>query len=155
MPPRGCLPNPCPMGAVDSRVTRSVGVGRAFTTRVLPGLQKPPPGKDLAGGPTSSPLLFVVLVLASFCSSLASALPWFYLPCRARCGGARGSDCPCTVIGVQKVYPSFCTLTPAKDHHLLKWVSDLECLHKDLHATTGMSPESSPHGASGLKGGFA
>src|SRR4051812_8927692 len=33
---------------------------------------------------------------------------------------------------------------PAKDHHLLKWVSDLECLHKDLHATTGMSPESLP-----------
>src|SRR4051812_20682842 len=43
----------------------------------------------------------------------------------------------------------------AKDHHLLKWVSDLECLHKDLHATTGMSPESFPHGGSGLKGGFA
>ena len=41
---------------------------------------------------------------------------------------------------------------PAKDHHLLKGVSDLECLHKDLHATTGMSPESLPHGGSGLKG---
>src|SRR4051812_39345852 len=41
---------------------------------------------------------------------------------------------------------------PAKDHHLLKCVSDLECLHKDLHATTGMSPESLPHGGSGLKG---
>ena len=27
---------------------------------------------------------------------------------------------------------------PAKDHHLLKGVSDLECLHKDLHATTGV-----------------
>ena len=25
---------------------------------------------------------------------------------------------------------------PAKDHHLLKGVSDLECLHKDLHAAT-------------------
>src|SRR3954470_5321371 len=49
MPPRGCLPNPCPMGAVDSRVTRSVGVGRAATARVLPGLQKPPPSNDLAG----------------------------------------------------------------------------------------------------------
>ena len=36
---------------------------------------------------------------------------------------------------------------PAKDHHLLKGLSDLECLHKDLHATTGMSPESLPHGA--------
>ena len=41
---------------------------------------------------------------------------------------------------------------PAKDHHLLKGVSDLECLHKVLHATTGMSPESLPHGGSGLKG---
>ena len=66
MPPRGCLPNPCPMGAVDSRVTHSVGVGRAATARVLPGLLKPRPGKDLAGGSASSPLLFVVLLLASF-----------------------------------------------------------------------------------------
>ena len=41
---------------------------------------------------------------------------------------------------------------PVKDHHLLKGVSDLECLHKDLHATTGMSPESLPHGGSALKG---
>ena len=41
---------------------------------------------------------------------------------------------------------------PAKDHHLLKGVSDLECLHKNPHATTGMSPESLPHGGSGLKG---
>ena len=41
---------------------------------------------------------------------------------------------------------------PVEDHHLLKCVSDLECLHKDLHATTGMSPESLPHGGSGLKG---
>ena len=41
---------------------------------------------------------------------------------------------------------------PAKDHHLLKGVSDLECLHKDLHAATGMSPESLPFGGSGLKG---
>ena len=69
MPPRGCLPNPCPMGAVDSRVTHSVCVGRAATARVLPGLLKPSPGKDLAGGSASSPLLFVVLVLASFCFS--------------------------------------------------------------------------------------
>ena len=44
---------------------------------------------------------------------------------------------------------------PAKDHHLLKGLSDLECLHKDLHATTGMSPESLPHGGSGLKGDLA
>ena len=41
---------------------------------------------------------------------------------------------------------------PAKDHHLLKGVSDLECLHKDLHATTGMSPKCLPHRGSGLKG---
>ena len=41
---------------------------------------------------------------------------------------------------------------PARDHHVLMGVSDLECLHKDLQATTGMSPESLPHGGSGLKG---
>ena len=44
---------------------------------------------------------------------------------------------------------------PAKGHYLLKWASGLECLHKDLHATTGMSPESLPHGGSGLKGDLA
>ena len=65
----GMSPESLPMGTVDSRVTHSVGVGRAATTRVLPGLLKPPPGKDLAGGSASSPLLFVVLVLASFCFS--------------------------------------------------------------------------------------
>ena len=27
MPPRGCLPNPCPLGAVDSRVICSIGAG--------------------------------------------------------------------------------------------------------------------------------
>src|SRR3954466_6235289 len=111
MPPRGCLSNPCPMGAVDSRATRYVGVGRAATARVLPGLLKPPPGKDLAGGVRFVPFalcglgLGVVLLLSSFGLTLA------HLPCLAWCGGARGSDCPCTVIGVQKVYPSFCTPT--------------------------------------------
>src|SRR3954468_596596 len=101
------------MGAVDSRVTRSVGVGRAATARVLPGLLKPPPGKDLAGGVRFLPFalcglgLGVVLLLSSFGLTLA------HLPCLAQCGGARGSDCPCTVIGVQKVYPSFCTPTGA------------------------------------------
>ena len=92
-------------------MTHSVGVGRAAMARVLPGLLKPPPGKDLAEG---SPLrlfalcglgLGVVLLLLSFGLNLA------HLPCLARCGGVRGSDCPCTVIGVQKVYPSFCTPT--------------------------------------------
>src|SRR3954463_13261865 len=107
MPPRGCLLNPCPMGAVDSRVTRSVGVGRAIMARVLPGLLKPPPGKDLAGGVRLVPFalcglgLGVVLLLSSFGLTLA------HLPCLAQCGGARGSDCPCKVIGVQKVYPFF------------------------------------------------
>ena len=43
----------------------------------------------------------------------------------------------------------------AKGHHLLRWASGLECLHKDLHATAGMSPESLPHGGSGLKGNLA
>ena len=50
MPPRGCLLNPCPMGAVDSRVTHSVGMGRAATARVLQGMPKLPPGKDPVGG---------------------------------------------------------------------------------------------------------
>ena len=108
MPPRGCLPNPCPMGAVDSRVIRSVGVGQAATARVLPGLLELSPGKDLAGGVRFVPfalhgLGLGVVVLLSFGLTLA------HLPCLAWCGGARGSDCPCTVIGVQKVYPSFCT----------------------------------------------
>ena len=80
-------------------------------TRVLPGLLELSPGEDLAGG-----VRFVsfalrglglgVAVLLSFGLTLA------HLPCLAWCGGARGSDCPCTVIGVQKVYPSFCTPTP-------------------------------------------
>ena len=64
MLPRGYLPNPRPMGAVDSRVIRSVGVGRAAAARVLPGLLKLAPGKDLAGGSRFVPLLFVVLFLA-------------------------------------------------------------------------------------------
>ena len=113
MPPRGCLPNPCPLGAVDSRVICSVGVGRVAAARVLPGLLELFPGKDLAGGVRFVPFalcglgLGVVLLLLSFSLTLA------HLPCLAQCGGARGSDCPCTVIGVQKVYPSFCTPTGA------------------------------------------
>ena len=113
MPPRGCLLNPCPMGAVDSRVTHSVGVGRAATARVLPSLLKPPPGKDLAGGVRFVPFalcgldLGIVLLFPSFGLTLA------HLSCLAWCGGAHGLDCPCTVIGVQKVYPSFCTPTGA------------------------------------------
>ena len=87
MPPRGYLPNPCPMGAVDSRVIRSVGVGRAAAARVLPGLPEPAParilpgllklapGKDLAGGSRFVPLLFVVLALG-FSLHRASVLPW-------------------------------------------------------------------------------
>src|SRR3954468_2347743 len=112
------------MGAVDSRVTRSVGVGRAATARVLPGLLKPPPGKDLAGGVRFIPFalcglgLGVVLLLSSFGLTLA------HLPCLAQCGGARGSDCPCTVIGVQKVYPSFCT--PTFVHLTIRYM----CVHE-------------------------
>ena len=111
MPPRECLPNPCPLGAVDSRVICSVGAGRVAAARVLPGLLELSLGKDLAGGVRFVPFalrglgLGVVLVLLSFGLTLA------HLPCLAWCGGARGSDCPCTVIGVQKVYPSFCTPT--------------------------------------------
>ena len=45
--------------------------------------------------------LGVVLLLLSFGLTLA------HLPCLAQCGGARGSDCPCTVIWVQKDTPLF------------------------------------------------
>ena len=99
------------MEAVDSRVTHSIGVGRAAMARVLSGLLEPPPGKDLAGGVRFVPFalcglgLGVVLLLLSFGLTLA------HLPCLAQCGGAGGSDCPCTVVGVQKAYLSFCTLT--------------------------------------------
>ncbi len=112
MLPRGCLPIPCPLGAVDSRVICSVGAGRVAVARVLPGLLELSPGKDLAGGVRFVPIalrglgLGVVLVLLSFGLTLA------HLPCLAWCGGIRGSDCPCTVIGVRKVFPSFCTPTP-------------------------------------------
>ena len=77
----------------------------------LAGAARLSPGKDLAGGVRFVPFalrglgLGVVLVLLSFGLTLA------YLPCLAWCGGIRGSDCPCTVIGVQKVYPSYCTPT--------------------------------------------
>src|SRR3954465_14353707 len=54
MPPRGCLPNPCPMGAVDSRVICSVGVGRVAAARVLPGLLKLSPARILPGETASS-----------------------------------------------------------------------------------------------------
>ena len=54
MPPWGCLPNPCPLGAVDPRVICSVGTGRVAAARVLPGLLELSPGKDLAGESASS-----------------------------------------------------------------------------------------------------
>ena len=67
--------------------------------------------------------------LRPFCSSwswpwhcsvlLSFGLTLAHLPCLAWCGGARGSDCPCTVIGVQKVYPSFCTPTVSDPFFLL------------------------------------
>ena len=112
MLPRGCLPNPCPLGAVDSRVICSVGARQVAASRVLPGLLELSPGKDLAGGVRFVPFALCglglgVVVLLSFGLTLAR------LPCLAWCGGARGSNCPCTVIGVQKVYPSFCEPTGA------------------------------------------
>ena len=92
MPPRRCLPNPCPLGAVDSRVTCSLGAGRVAAARVLPGLLELSPGKDLAGGVCFIPfalrgLGLGVVVLLSFGLTLA------HLPRLAWCGGARGSDC--------------------------------------------------------------
>ena len=85
----------------------SIGAGQVAAARVLPGLLEQSPGKDLVGGVRFVPFalrglfLGVVLVLLSFGLTLA------HLPCLAWCVGAHGSDCPCTVIGVQKVYPSF------------------------------------------------
>src|SRR4051812_47025872 len=38
MPPRGCLPNPCPMGAVDSRVTSLRRCGASCHSKGLAGL---------------------------------------------------------------------------------------------------------------------
>ena len=111
MPPRDVSRILALLGAVDSRVIFSVGAGRVAAARVLPGLLELSPGKDLAGGVRFVPFalrglgLGVVLVLLSFGLTLA------LLPCLAWCGGIRGSDCPCIVIGVQKVYPSFCTPT--------------------------------------------
>ena len=83
MPPRGCVPNPCPLGAVDSRVISSVGVGRVAAARVLPGLLELSPGKDLAGGVRFVPFalcglgLGFVLLLSSFGLTLS------HLPCLA------------------------------------------------------------------------
>ena len=54
MPPRGYLPNPRPMGAVASRVIRSVGVGRAAAARVLPGLPVLASARILPGRAASS-----------------------------------------------------------------------------------------------------
>src|SRR4051812_40563312 len=81
--------------------------GASFPGKGLAGLAKTTSrqGSCQGGAPASSPLLFVVL--ASSCSSLTLASPRSYLPCRAWCSGARGSDCPCTVIVVQNVYPPF------------------------------------------------
>jgi len=107
MPPRGCLPNPCPMGAVDSRVIRSVGVGRAAMERALPGSLK------LAGGVRFVPFALCGLGLGVVLLFPSVGLTLAYLPCLAWRGGVRGSNCPCTVIGVRKVYPSFCTPTRA------------------------------------------
>ena len=60
--------------------------------------------------------LGVVLLLSRRGLTLA------HLPCLAQCGGVRGSDCPCTVIGVQKVYPSFCTPTMYHELCYYSWI---------------------------------
>ena len=87
MPPRGCLPNPGPLGAVDSSVICSVGAGLVAAARVLPGLLELSPGKDLAGGVRFVPLLFVVLFLVSLQSSSSFSLAPACLPCHAWCDG--------------------------------------------------------------------
>src|SRR3954468_21761109 len=96
-----------PMGAVDSRVASLRRCGASCHGKGLAELAKAAPRQGSCRGVCSVPFalcglgLGVVLLLFSFGLTLA------YLPCRARCGGARGSDCPCTVIGVQKCTPPF------------------------------------------------
>ena len=72
MPPRGYLPNHRPMGAVDSRVIRSVGVRRAAAARVLPGLPELAPARILPGRAASS--LCSLWSCSWHCSSLHQAL---------------------------------------------------------------------------------
>src|SRR4051812_17504097 len=102
------------MGVVDSRVARSLGVGRAAMAWVLAGLQKPPPSKDLAGeGARFVPFALcglghgVVLLLFGFGLTLVlpplpgsvRRLPWLRLPVHSH----RGT----------KSVPLFCTPTGA------------------------------------------
>ena len=108
---RGAFPSPGPtwmmaLGTVGSRVARSVGVGRAAPARVLPGLLRLPQQGSCRGSllRPSAPCglgLGVALIILGFGLTLA------HLPCSAWCDRWRGSDCPCTGIGVQKCTPLF------------------------------------------------
>src|SRR3954470_5720235 len=66
-----------PWGAVDSRVTSLHRCGASCHGKDLAGLAKAAPRQgSCRGGSAVSPFLFVILVLASFCFSSASVLPW-------------------------------------------------------------------------------
>ena len=108
---RGAFPSPGPtlmtaLGAVGSRVARSVGVGQAAPARVLPGLLRLPlqgscRGNLLRPSALCGLGLGFALIILSFGLTLA------HLPCSAWCNRGRGSDCPCTGKGVQKCAPLF------------------------------------------------
>src|SRR3954468_25047080 len=82
MPPRGCLPNACPMGAEDSRVTSLRRCGASCHGKDLAGLAKAVPRQGPCRGVCFVPFalcgLGIVLLLFSFSLTLV------YLPCRAR-----------------------------------------------------------------------
>ena len=108
---RGAFPSPGPtwmtvLGTVGSRVARSVGVGRAAPTRVLPGLLRLP-GQGSCPGSLLCPFAPCGLVLGVALIILGFGLTLAHLPCSAWCDRGRGSDCPCTGKGVQKCAPPF------------------------------------------------
>ena len=108
---RGAFPSPGPtwmmaLGAVGSRVARSVGVGRAAPARVLPGLLRLP-RQGSRWGNLLRPSALCGLGLAVALIVLGFGLTLAHLPCSAWCDRGRGSDCPCTGKGVQKCAPPF------------------------------------------------
>src|SRR4051812_28953840 len=95
------------VGAVDSRVTCSVGVGRAAAASVLPGLLRLPPVRILSGGGRSPlhPFALCGLGLGVVPATLGFGLTLAYLPCPAWCDRGRGCVCSCTVYRVTKSVP--------------------------------------------------
>ena len=102
-------PEPWPnvmLETVGSRVARSVGVGRAVPARILPGLLRLP-RQGSCGGNLLRPFALCGLGLGVAFIILGFGLTLAHLPCSAWRDRRRGSDCPCTGIGVQKRTPLF------------------------------------------------